>query len=63
MRQNQIYRWIENVEKSDLKIFNTFIKTLTKYKSSIANYFKSRKNSGFVEGLNNKIKVIKKKML
>jgi transposase len=57
----KINRWIESVEKSDLKIFNTFIKTLTKYKSSIANYFKSRKNSGFVEGLNNKIKVVKRR--
>jgi len=57
----KINRWIESVEKSDLKIFNTFIKTLTKYKSSIANYFKARKNSGFVEGLNNKIKVMKRR--
>jgi transposase len=57
----KINRWIESVEKSDLKIFNTFIKTLTKYKSSIANYFKSRRNSGFVEGLNNKIKVVKRR--
>ena len=57
----KINRWIICVEKSDLKIFNTFIKTLTKYKSSIANYFKSRKNSGFVEGLNNKIKVVKRR--
>jgi len=57
----KINRWVESVEKSDLKIFNTFIKTLTKYKSSIANYFKARKNSGFVEGLNNKIKVMKRR--
>ena len=27
----------------------------------IANYFKARKNSGFVEGLNNKIKVMKRR--
>lgn len=57
----KINRWIGSVEKSDLKIFNTFIKTLTKYKSSIANYFKARKNSGFVEGLNSKIKVMKRR--
>ena len=31
------------------------------YKSTILNYFKSRKNSGFVEGLNNKIKVLKRR--
>ena len=33
----------------------------TKYKPYIANYFKKRKNSGFVEGLNNKIKVAKRR--
>ncbi|MDA7742537.1 transposase, partial [Francisellaceae bacterium] len=41
--------------------FDTFIETLKKYKPSIANYFKGRKNSGFVEGLNNKIKVVKRR--
>jgi transposase len=34
---------------------------LDKYKSYIANYFKARKNSGFVERLNNKIKVAKRR--
>ena len=57
----KIDRWIVSVEESNLTCFNTFIKTLTKYKSGIMNYFKSRKNSGFVEGLNNKIKVIKRR--
>lgn len=54
-------RWILKIEKSELTCFNTFLKTLNKYKSSIANYFKSRATSGFVEGLNNKIKVIKRR--
>ena len=36
-------------------------KTLEKYKPYILNYFKARKNSGFVEGLNNKIKVAKRR--
>ena len=57
----KIDRWIVSVEESNLTCFNTFIKTLIKYKSGIMNYFKSRKNSGFVEGLNNKIKVIKRR--
>ena len=39
----------------------TYHKCGKKYKPSIANYFKSRKNSGFVEGLNNKIKVVKRR--
>ena len=57
----KINRWISKVERSDLTCFNSFIVTLEKYKSGIVNYFKNRKNSGFVEGLNNKIKVIKRR--
>lgn len=53
----KINRWIRRVQKSELQCFNSFINTLNKYKPYIANYFKARKNSGFVEGLNNKIKV------
>ena len=54
-------RWITNVQKSNLTCFDSFIETLEKYKVTIANYFKDRKNSGFVEGLNNKIKVVKRR--
>jgi transposase len=54
-------RWILKVEKRRIKCFNKFIGTLKKYNSSIATYLKARKNSGFVEGLNNKIKVAKKR--
>lgn len=54
-------RWIAKVEKSAITCFKSFITALKKYKSSIANYFKARKNSGFVEGLNNKIKVAKRR--
>jgi transposase len=57
----KIDRWIASVEQSDLTCFNAFIKTLNKHKSSITNYFKTRTTSGFVEGLNNKIKVIKRR--
>ena len=57
----KINRWITSVEKSDVTEFNGFIETLNKYKGGIVNDFKARKNSGFVEGLNNKIKVIKRR--
>jgi transposase len=57
----KINRWISKVEKSDITCFNSFIVTLEKYKAGIVNYFKNRKNSGFVEGLNNKIKVAKRR--
>ena len=58
---DKINNWIKMTEKSDVNCFNSFIKTLQKYKPFILNYFKGRKNSGFVEGLNNKIKVAKRR--
>ena len=57
----KIDRWINTVEHSDMRCFTQFITCLKKYKPYIANYFKSRKSSGFVEGLNNKIKVAKRR--
>jgi len=57
----KLNRWIEAVQSSGVTIFNSFIKTLMKYKTHILNYFKHRRNSGFVEGLNNKIKVLKRR--
>lgn len=57
----RINRWIKSVRNSKITCFNGFIKTLEKYKVNILNYFKNRKNSGFVEGLNNKIKVLKRR--
>ena len=37
-----------------------FLATLTKHFKIIVNYFIDRHSSGFVEGLNNKLKVIKR---
>ncbi|MEA1894456.1 MAG: ISL3 family transposase, partial [Euryarchaeota archaeon] len=53
--------WKKKVEESGLKCFNKFISTLDKYMDKITNYFINRQTSGFVEGLNNKIKVIKRR--
>ncbi len=53
--------WEQKVRESGLKCFDSFVKTLDNFKSEIANYFNKRCNSGFVEGLNNKIKVIKRR--
>ena len=57
----EIDNWILKVEESGLKQFDTFISTLSKYKNHILKYFKGRYTSGFVEGFNNKIKVIKRR--
>ena len=53
--------WIKLVRKSKLTFFNKFIKTFSKFKNEISNYFIDRNSSGFAEGLNNKIKVLKRR--
>ena len=53
--------WINAMKSSNLKCFDTFIKTLSKFKDEISNYFIDRHTSGFVEGFNNKIKSIKRR--
>ena len=56
----QLRAWKELVKKSGLICFDSFLKTLGEWMDEITNYFVDRHNSGFVEGLNNKIKVIKR---
>jgi transposase len=57
----KIHGWIKEVKQSKLVCFNKFIKTLNKYKQEVINYFIDRNSSGFVEGLNNKVKVLKRR--
>ena len=59
--QFKIDDWKNEVIKSGLTCFNKFLSTLDKWMSEIANYFINRQTSGFVEGMNNKIKVIKRR--
>ena len=53
--------WLAEVTASKLMCFNRFIKTLNKYFDEITNYFIAKNNSGFVEGFNNKVKVLKRR--
>ncbi len=53
--------WKQLVEESELECFDSFLTTLEERMDEIANYFGGRHSSGFVEGLNNKIKVIKRR--
>lgn len=53
--------WRDDVEKSTLSCFDPFLTTLDTYLDEITNYFLLRHSSGFVEGLNNKIKVLKRR--
>lgn len=56
-----IRRWMGEVRKSGLDCFDKFLGTLEKHLDIITNYFISRSSSGWVEGLNNKIKVLKRR--
>ena len=57
----KIHAWIKEVKQSKMLCFNKFMKTLNKYKQQVVNYFIDRNSSGFVEGLNNKVKVLKRR--
>lgn len=59
--QEQIRAWQERVRHSGLSCFDTFLNTLDHWWNEITNYFHHRNSSGFVEGLNNKIKVLKRR--
>jgi transposase len=57
----KINDWKQKVDNSGLTCFNKFLTTLDNWFSEIINYFERRLNSGFVEGFNNKIKVLKRR--
>lgn len=59
--QEQIRAWQECVRHSGLSCFDDFLKTLDRWWTEITNYFAHRDSSGFVEGLNNKLKVLKRR--
>lgn len=53
--------WATRVKHSEVRCFDGFVKTLMARKDEMTNYFLERHTRGFVEGLNNKIKVIKRR--
>ena len=59
--QHRLDRWQAKVQQSKVTCFDSFLRTLENWREEIVNYFKKRFNSGFVEGLNNKIKTIKRR--
>jgi transposase len=54
-------RWMAAVRESGLTCFDSFLGTLENWMEEITNYFISRLSSGWVEGFNNKIKVLKRR--
>ena len=59
--QSKILHWIRQVKISGLPCFDDFLKLLTAWWEEITNYFIQRENSGFVEGFNNKVKILKRR--
>ena len=57
----KLKHWQKRVKASGLRCYDSFLQTLDKWMEEITNYFLHRHNSGFVEGLNNKIKVLKRR--
>jgi len=59
--KRRIKNWVARVTGSDVTCFDKFLTTLDSYMEEVVNYFVARHSSGFVEGFNNKIKVIKRR--
>lgn len=59
--QLAIEAWSQKVLKLDFKAFEPFLTTLDNWLEEITNYFVERQTSGFVEGLNNRLKVLKRR--
>ncbi|MCP4361887.1 MAG: ISL3 family transposase [Chloroflexi bacterium] len=59
--KDRLIKWGHKVRRSTLTCFDKFLTTLDNWLDKIANYFSGRLSSGFVEGLNNKVKVLKRR--
>lgn len=57
----RLFEWAHKVRRSALTCFDEFLTTLDNWLGEIINYFVNRLNSGFVEGLNNKVKTTKRR--
>lgn len=56
--RRRLRAWLKKVEQDKHSCFRSFSKTLTAHWGRITNYFADRVTSGFVEGLNTKIRTI-----
>ena len=59
--KRQLREWEAQVQAAGLTVFDAFRATLHRYWNEITNYFVDLQTSGFVEGLNNKLKVLKRR--
>ena len=56
-----IRAWCKRVRQSGLAEFESFLGTIDRWLEEITNYFMGRQTSGFVEGFNNRVKVLKRR--
>lgn len=56
-----IRAWCKKVRKSGLEEYKSFLRTIEKWLDEITNYFLEGQTSGFVEGFNNRVKVLKRR--
>ena len=56
-----IRAWCKRVRHSGIKAFDSFLGTVETWLDKITNYFLERLTSGFVEGFNNRVKVLKRR--
>ena len=59
--KKSLLEWQDRVQRSSLSCFDKFLITLNNWLDKIANYFTDRLSSGFVEGVNNKVKTTKRR--
>lgn len=57
----KITQWQQKITESNIKLLNDFSALLTRWKEHILNYFIDRITTGIIEGINNKIKLIKRR--
>jgi transposase len=55
-----LHHWAEPVRETELKEFGIGLPMFKNWRTEILNYFDHRVTNGFVEGMNNRIKVIKR---
>ena len=56
-----IRAWCKRVRQSKISQFDSFLNTIETWLEQIANYFLERLTSSFVEGFNNRVKVLKRR--
>lgn len=57
----ELQQWRRRVKARGLKCYESFFTTLDNWLEELTNYFLQPHTSGFVEGLNNKIQVLKRR--